>query len=146
MKVVWCYVADYVYTARFLFDDLKEILPWSQEACTVMQLALLNCDMMWPSDENISANYKNPPLHKREVALDRVLAAYAYWSQHQAKQHKKFLAEPGTLRITKALSWMIGCWGSTITCDVVKWYKVDLMMKEKMNRDVVSLNPLIYKN
>ena len=30
--------------------------------------------------------------------LDRVLAAHAYWSQHQAKQHAKH--HPGTLRIT----------------------------------------------
>ncbi|RZB72834.1 Telomere repeat-binding protein 3 isoform C [Glycine soja] len=34
--------------------------------------------------------------------LDRVLAAHAFWSQHQAKQHGKHQAGPGTLKITEA--------------------------------------------
>ncbi|XP_061357606.1 telomere repeat-binding protein 3-like isoform X2 [Gastrolobium bilobum] len=34
--------------------------------------------------------------------LDRVLAAHAYWSQHQTKQHSKHQAGPGTLKITEA--------------------------------------------
>ncbi|KAK7305739.1 hypothetical protein VNO77_43649 [Canavalia gladiata] len=34
--------------------------------------------------------------------LDRVLAAHAYWSQHQAKQHGKHQAGPGTLKIADA--------------------------------------------
>ncbi|XP_027334515.1 telomere repeat-binding protein 3-like isoform X2 [Abrus precatorius] len=34
--------------------------------------------------------------------LDRVLAAHAYWSQHQAKQHGKHQAAPATLKIREA--------------------------------------------
>ncbi|WVZ05645.1 hypothetical protein V8G54_018991 [Vigna mungo] len=34
--------------------------------------------------------------------LDRVLAAHAFWSQHQAKQHGKHQAGSGTLKITEA--------------------------------------------
>ncbi|TKY47432.1 Telomere repeat-binding protein 3 [Spatholobus suberectus] len=36
--------------------------------------------------------------------LDRVLAAHAFWSQHQAKQHGKHQAGPGTLKIAEALA------------------------------------------
>lgn len=34
--------------------------------------------------------------------LDRVLAAHAFWSQHQTKQHGKHQAGPGTLKIAEA--------------------------------------------
>ncbi|KAL2333256.1 hypothetical protein Fmac_014469 [Flemingia macrophylla] len=34
--------------------------------------------------------------------LDRVLAAHAFWSQHQTKQHGKHQAGPGTLKISEA--------------------------------------------
>ncbi|RDY13495.1 Telomere repeat-binding protein 3, partial [Mucuna pruriens] len=47
--------------------------------------------------------------------LDRVLAAHAFWSQHQAKQHGKHQAGSGTLKITEASAERPCVW--TITCD-----------------------------
>jgi len=34
--------------------------------------------------------------------LDRVLAAHAFWSRHQAKQHGKHQTGSGALKITEA--------------------------------------------
>lgn len=74
-----------------------------------MLLALLNCYFMWIQDKwktlvhtaTISPQQRRGEPVPQEL-LDRVLAAHAFWSQHQAKQHGKHQAGPGTLKITEA--------------------------------------------